>query len=180
MLFGGSFLENDTDTPSSYLNSPIIGSQGFLLYEGTEDCTASILSAASSAELPATGTEDLACVKELVVKVLPPTLAEKDAKSFAVNNVLKVMLASMDSFKSYLSDRLDLPKVSDVGYYLRGGKTVWLKDSQDLLEVLEQIGSKGRGSIWCVVKKTSEKDSDDIPRAKKKCDGEERRERVQE
>ena len=64
------------------------------------------------------------------------------------------MLAFMDSFQSCLSDWLDLPKVSNVGYYLRGGKKVWLKDSQDLLEVLEQIGSKGRGSIWYVVKKT--------------------------
>ena len=111
LLFGGSFLENDTDTPSSYLISPIIESQGILLYEGNEDCTASVLSAAStaelfatsSAELPATGTEDLACVKKLVVKVLPPTLAEKEAKSFAVKNVPKVMLASMDSFKSNMS-----------------------------------------------------------------------------
>ena len=136
-LFGSSFLENDTKTPSSYPNSPIIVLQDFVLYEGTEDCTASVLAAASiaelsvasPAELTATGTEDLACVKELVVKVLPPTLAEKDAKSFAVKDVPNIMPASMDSFKSYLSDRLDLPKISDVGYYLRGGKKVWLNNS---------------------------------------------------
>lgn len=41
-----------------------------------------------------------------------------------------------------LSNPLDLLKVSDGGYYLRGGKKAWLKDSQGLLEVLKHIGSK--------------------------------------
>ena len=45
LFFGGSFLVNDTDdTPFSFLNSPVIDMQGFLLCAGTmEDCTESVL-----------------------------------------------------------------------------------------------------------------------------------------
>ena len=40
-----------------------------------------------------------------------------------------------------------------MGYYLRGSKRVWLNSSDELLAVLEDIGAKGRGSIWAVDKR---------------------------
>ena len=58
---------------------------------------------------------------------------------------------------------------------------MWLKCSQDLVEVIQQIDGKGRESIWCVEKAMEEESDEIVPKAKKKKqDGEERRERVQE
>ena len=62
-------------------------------------------------------------IKELVAKVLPSTYAEKDSKTYALKNIPKDKLASMESFKMYLAERLDLTDgIGKVGYYLRGGK----------------------------------------------------------
>ena len=79
---------------------------------------------------------DELAVKELVVKVLPPTLAEKDSRSYTLKNIPKAVLASMECFKTYLGDQLDLSGgVGNVGYFLRGGNKVWLKCSQDLVRL---------------------------------------------
>ena len=58
----------------------------------------------------------------------------------------------MATFKAFLAGKLGVCGVSEVGYYLRGSKRVWLNSSDELLAVLEDIGAKGRGSIWAVDK----------------------------
>ena len=62
-------------------------------------------------------------IKELVVKFFPSTNSEKDSKTYALKNVPKGKLASMECFKMYLAEQLDLTDgIGKVGYYLRGGK----------------------------------------------------------
>ena len=159
LLYGGSFSETDWDSEdvlSALLHdySPIIGTNGQFLPAPTIDTScvyastcgstnqADLVSAASlvASSTPATTVEEIAsnelAVKELVVKVLPPTLAEKDSRSYTLKNIPKAVLASMECFRTYPGDQLDLSGgVGNVGHFLRGGKKVWLKCSQDLVSL---------------------------------------------
>ena len=65
-------------------------------------------------------------IKELFVKALPSTNSEKDSKMYALKNVTKGKLVSVECFKMYLAEQLDLTDgIGEVGYYLRGEEKVW-------------------------------------------------------
>ena len=101
-------------------------------------------------------------IKELIVKALPSINSDKELKTYALKNVPKGKLASMECFRMYLAEQLDLTDgIDEVGYYLRGGEKVWLKCCQDMAEVVKHINKKGRGSIWCV-EKAQEEDNEEF------------------
>ena len=86
---------------------------------GTETGTASVSE---------TTTPGAQIVKELAVKVLPSIDArEKEAKTYVVKNTPRTSTTGMASFKAYLSEQLGVEGIADIGYYLRGGKKVWIK-----------------------------------------------------
>ena len=138
---------------------------------GTETGTANVSEAT---------TPGAQIVKELAVKVLPSIDArEKEAKTYVVKNIPRNSTTGMASFKTYLSEQLGVEGIADIGYYLRGGKRVWIKSCGDLVSVLVDIDVKGRGSIW-VVEEGYEDDVEIAPKTKKRrSDAEERQERVQ-
>ena len=83
---------------------------------------------------------EAAIVKELVVKVLPSSDArDKDSKTFVVKNLPRSATTGMATFKAFLAGKLGVCGVSEVGYYLRGSKRVWLNSSDELLAVLEDM-----------------------------------------
>ena len=84
----------------------------------------------------------------------------------------------MASSKAYLSEQLGVDGVADIGYYLRGGKKVWLKSCDELVRVLEDIKVKGRGSTW-IMEDDPGDDGKIAPKIKKRrSNAEERQERV--
>ena len=86
---------------------------------GTETGTASVSE---------TTTPGAQIVKERAVKVLPSIDArEKEAKTYVVKNTPRISTTGMASFKAYLSEQLGVEGIADIGYYLRGGKKVWIK-----------------------------------------------------
>ena len=173
--------------------SPIIGTGGQYLFSNPSACISETtdLNLLLGTDLASTSAVDTsvseatppeaAIVKELAVKVLPSSDArDKDSKTFVVKNLPRSATTGMATFKAFLAGKLGVCGVSEVGYYLRGSKRVWLNSSDELLAVLEDIGAKGRGSIWAV-DKGPEDDHESMPKTKKKKSDvvEDRQQRVQ-